>query len=115
MKPERVGVQANMLPATSQIHREPLGVVLVIGAWNYPVHLALAPAIGALAAGNCLIIKPSEHAPATSAMLARWLPNYLDPTAVAVAEGDASVAKALIDEGLDHIVFTGRPRSAGRS
>lgn len=67
--------------------REPLGAVLIISEWNYPVPLSLAPLVGALAAGNCAVLKPSEPAPAASAELARLLPRYLDQDAVAVVEG----------------------------
>ena len=76
-----------MRPARAKVVREPLGVVLVISPWNYPVQLALTPLAGALAAGNAVVLKPSEVAPATSATLARLLPRYVDPTAVRVVEG----------------------------
>ncbi|MFM9545097.1 aldehyde dehydrogenase family protein, partial [Streptomyces turgidiscabies] len=76
-----------LMPGRAWTVREPLGTVLVIAPWNYPVNLALAPVIGALAAGNCVVLKPSEVAPATSAVLAHWLPRVLDPRAVAVVEG----------------------------
>ena len=75
---------------TSYVAFEPLGVVLVIAPWNYPFQLAIAPLLGALAAGNVALVKPSEVAPATSALLARVLPQYTDPRAVKVVEGDLS-------------------------
>jgi aldehyde dehydrogenase (NAD+) len=89
------------------VQYDPLGVVLVIGPWNYPVYLSLAPLVAAVAAGNCAVIKPSELAPATSAVLARLVPEYLDPAAVRVVEGDAAVTQALLAEGFDHVLFTG--------
>lgn len=96
-----------LLPATAQVVREPLGVVLVIAPWNYPLQLALAPLVGALAAGNCAVVKPSELAPATSAALARLLPRYLDADAVAVVEGAVPETTALLAQRFDHIFYTG--------
>jgi aldehyde dehydrogenase (NAD+) len=107
MKPTRVAVPLALMPGKAKYHYEPLGTVLVIGPWNYPFYLTLGPLIGALAAGNTVVIKPSEHAPATSAALARLLPEYLDPDAVAVVEGEAQATVALIDTKLDHVFFTG--------
>jgi aldehyde dehydrogenase (NAD+) len=98
-----------MQPGRAFYQYEPLGVVLIIGPWNYPVYLTLGPLIGALAAGNCAVVKPSEHAPATAALLARLLPRYLDPDAVAVLEGDAAVSQDLLAQDLDHVFFTGGP------
>jgi aldehyde dehydrogenase (NAD+) len=89
------------------VQYDPLGVVLVIGPWNYPLYLSLAPLVAALAAGNCAVVKPSELAPATSAVLARLVPEYLDPKAVRVVEGDAAVTQALLAQGFDHALFTG--------
>jgi aldehyde dehydrogenase (NAD+) len=94
-------------PGRSWIQPEPLGVVLVIGAWNYPVQLTLAGMSAALAAGNCVVIKPSELAPATSALLARIVPEYLDPDCVRVIEGDVPETTALLDLPFDHILYTG--------
>lgn len=109
MRPRRVGVPLAARPARARIIPEPLGVTLIIGPWNYPVFLALSPLVGALAAGNCAIVKPSEHTPAVSAALKRLLPRYLDPDAVAVVEGGAAETQALIAQGLDHVFFTGGP------
>ncbi|MFI2632923.1 aldehyde dehydrogenase family protein [Streptomyces collinus] len=86
---------------------DPLGVVLVIAPWNYPAQLLLAPVAGALAAGNAVIAKPSELAPATSAVLARLLPAYLDTDVVAVVEGGVPETTALLAERFDHIFYTG--------
>ncbi|MFJ9407955.1 aldehyde dehydrogenase family protein [Streptomyces sp. NPDC101393] len=96
-----------LLPAEAHVVREPLGVVLVIAPWNYPLQLALAPLVGALAAGNCAVVKPSELAPATSAALARLLPQYLDQDAVAVVEGAIPETTALLEQRFDHIFYTG--------
>ena len=107
MRPQRVGVPLAVRPGRASYRYEPLGVVLVIGPWNYPFYLCLGPLVGALAAGNCAVVKPSEHAPASSAVMARLLPQYLDPDAVAVVEGEATVTQELIDARLDHVFFTG--------
>ncbi|MCU1491101.1 MAG: aldehyde dehydrogenase [Acidimicrobiaceae bacterium] len=108
-RPEPVRTPLVLRPARSSVRREPLGVVLIVGPWNYPVNLVLAPLAAALAAGNCAVVKPSEQAPACSALLARLLPRYLDPDAVAVVEGGAEITGALIDSGIDHLLFTGSP------
>ncbi|MCA9531721.1 MAG: aldehyde dehydrogenase family protein [Myxococcales bacterium] len=107
MQPRRVRTSLTAMPGRSEIHREPLGVVLIIGAWNYPVHLTLAPLIGALAAGNCVVLKPSEVAERTSSALARWLPKYLDPTCVKVVEGGVRETTVLLEQRFDHIFYTG--------
>jgi aldehyde dehydrogenase (NAD+) len=107
MRRRRVSIPVNQLPGRGWIQYDPLGVVLVIGPWNYPLYLSLGPAVAAIAAGNCVVIKPSELAPATSAVLARLLPEYLDPEAVRVVEGDAAATQALLAEGFDHALFTG--------
>ncbi|MFI1566598.1 aldehyde dehydrogenase family protein [Streptomyces sp. NPDC020490] len=86
---------------------DPLGVVLVIAPWNYPAQLLLAPLVGALAAGNAVVAKPSELAPATSAALARLLPEYLDTDAVAVVEGGVPETTALLAQRFDHVFYTG--------
>ncbi|MDA8295702.1 MAG: aldehyde dehydrogenase family protein [Actinomycetota bacterium] len=94
-------------PAHSRLDRVPLGVVLIVGPWNYPLNLVLAPLAAALAAGNAAVLKPSEHAPACSRLLAELVPAYLDRDAVAVVEGGAAETGALIDAGVDHVFFTG--------
>ena len=94
-------------PGKSWIQPEPLGVVLVIGAWNYPVQLSLAGMSAAITAGNCVVIKPSEMAPATSALLARLVPKYMDPDCVKVVEGSVPETTALLELPFDHILYTG--------
>ncbi|GAA1183659.1 aldehyde dehydrogenase (NAD+) [Kitasatospora gansuensis] len=107
LEPKAAAVPAVFQPAEARVVREPLGVVLVIAPWNYPLQLALAPLVGALAAGNTVLVKPSELAPATSATMARLLPQYLDPEAVAVVEGAVPETTALLEQRFDHIFYTG--------
>lgn len=110
LRPKRVGVPGALLPAGASIVREPVGVVLVIAPWNYPVQLLLAPVVGALAAGNAVLLKPSELAPATSSAMARLIPEYLDTRAVAVVEGGVEETTGLLAQRWDHIFFTGNGR-----
>lgn len=106
-KPRRIPTPLLSQPASTRLVPEPWGAVLVFPAWNYPIALSLLPAIGALAAGNTVLIKPSELAPASSALLARELPRYLDPRVLAVVEGGAEVAEALLIHRFGHIHYTG--------
>ena len=105
--PRRVPVPLSLAPGRARVVREPLGVVLVIAPWNYPLQLCLAPLVGALAAGNAVVLKPSELAPATSALIARLVPEHLDPGAVHVVEGGVPETTALLAERFDHIFYTG--------
>jgi aldehyde dehydrogenase (NAD+) len=107
MHRRRESLPLAQLPGRAWVQYDPLGVVLVIGPWNYPLYLSLAPLVAALAAGNCAVVKPSELAPATSALLARWVPQYVDPEAVRVIEGDAAITQELLAAGFDHVLFTG--------
>ncbi|MDP7737590.1 aldehyde dehydrogenase family protein [Mycobacterium paragordonae] len=100
-------LEAPQLPGRGWVEYEPYGTVLIIGAWNYPFYLTLGPAVGALAAGNAVILKPSELAPASSHLMAELVPKYLDKDAVAVIEGDGMVSQELIAQGLDRVMFTG--------
>jgi aldehyde dehydrogenase (NAD+) len=95
------------LPGRGWIEYEPYGTVLVIGAWNYPFYLTLGPAVGAIAAGNAVILKPSEIAAASAHLMAELVPRYLDNDAIAVVEGDGAVSQELIAQGLDRVLFTG--------
>jgi aldehyde dehydrogenase (NAD+) len=95
------------LPGRGWVEYEPYGTVLIIGAWNYPFYLTLGPAVGAIAAGNTLVLKPSEIAPASAQLMAELVPKYLDSDAVAVIEGDGAVSQALIAQGFDRVMFTG--------
>ncbi|MFF9112625.1 aldehyde dehydrogenase family protein [Streptomyces sp. NPDC014805] len=108
LRPEPAPVPAHLgADATAWTQADPLGVVLVIAPWNYPAQLLLAPLVGALAAGNAVVVKPSELAPATSAALARLLPAHLDTEVVAVVEGGVPETTALLAERFDHIFYTG--------
>lgn len=110
VRPERVPTPMAQRPGRSWIVREPLGVALVIAPWNYPLQLLVLPLAAALAAGNCVIVKPSELAPATSAAIARLLPRYTDPAAVHVVEGGVAETTELLAQRLDHIFYTGNGR-----
>ena len=94
-------------PGKSWLQPEPLGVVLIIGAWNYPLQLTLAGLAAAIAAGNCAVVKPSELAPATSDVIARRVPEYLDNDCVKVVEGAVPETTALLELAWDHILYTG--------
>jgi aldehyde dehydrogenase (NAD+) len=109
-RPEGRGVPWALWPSTASVRHDPLGIVLIVGPWNYPLNLALVPLAAALSAGNAAVVKPSEHAPATSRLLADVVPRYLDPEAVAVVQGGPEATEALIDGGVDHVFFTGSAR-----
>ena len=94
-------------PGSSRRIPEPLGTVLVIAPWNYPVQLLLVPAAGAIAAGNAVVMKPSEVSPATSAALAKFIPQYFDNHAVAVVEGAVAETTELLAQKFEHIFYTG--------
>ncbi len=110
LRPHRAPVPLIVLPATAATVLEPLGVALVIAPWNYPLLLALSPVIGALGAGNAVVVKPSELAPATSALIAELLPRALDARAVAVVEGGVPETTALLEQRFDTIFYTGNGR-----
>jgi aldehyde dehydrogenase (NAD+) len=109
-KPKRVGTNLFNLPGKSFIHKEPYGVTLVIGAWNYPYQLSLAPAIAALAAGNTVILKPSELPAATSKIMAELINSNFPKEVFHVVEGDAEVTEALLNNRFDYLFFTGSDR-----
>jgi aldehyde dehydrogenase (NAD+) len=104
---EKVRLPITVQPGSGRIVREPLGVALVIAPWNYPIQLLLIPMAAAIAAGNAVVGKPSELAPACSAALARLAPKYLDARAVAVVEGGIDENTALLRERWDTIFYTG--------
>ena len=106
-RPKRVSSPLVTLPARSKLVPEPLGVVLVIAPWNYPVQLLLAPVAAAIAAGNTVVMKPSEISAATSAALGRLVPRYMDPTAITLVEGGVPETTALLEQHFDHIFYTG--------
>lgn len=103
----RVSTPMFALPGSSWIQPEPLGVVLIMSAWNYPFQLIFAPLVAAIAAGNCAVLKPSELAPATSALIAELVPRYLDASCFSVVEGAVEETTALLRERFDHILYTG--------
>jgi aldehyde dehydrogenase (NAD+) len=107
MKPERRGVPMLARPGRAVLRREPCGVVLILGPWNYPLQLLLTPLVGALAGGNPAVLKPSELAPHTADAVARIIGAAFDPAEVAVVTGGPEVAEALLAERFDHVFFTG--------
>lgn len=107
LKPRMVNTPVVAKPGKSKLLLEPLGCVLIFGAWNYPLQLSLSPVIAALAAGNCVLLKPSEVSPASSHLLASLLPKYVDNNALQVLEGDAELATQLLKHPFDHIFYTG--------
>ena len=107
IRPRRVGTPLDFFGTASRIVYEPLGVVLIIGPWNYPFALTMSPLVAALSAGNCCVIKPSELTPATSAATADLVAAVFPPEEVTVVEGGIDVAKAVLALPFDHIFFTG--------
>lgn len=107
MKPKSVKTPLTSFPAKSLIQYEPYGMVLNIAPWNYPFQLSLAPIVGAIAAGNTVILKPSEYAAHTSNLLARLVAQYFDEAFFAVVEGGVAVNQALLAQKFDYIFFTG--------
>ncbi|KAI3460568.1 hypothetical protein Pfo_017231 [Paulownia fortunei] len=107
MKPQKVKPSLISFPSSAEIVTEPLGVVLVISTWNYPFLLSLDPVIGAIAAGNAVVLKPSEVAPATSSLLSKLLGEYIDTSAVKVIEGAVPETTALLEQKWDKIFYTG--------
>ncbi|RHW22817.1 aldehyde dehydrogenase family protein [Nocardioides immobilis] len=108
-RPTRVSLPLSQFPGKAWYDYEPLGVVLVIGPWNYPVYLTLGPLVGAIAAGNCAILKPSEHTPTAAKVMADLVPKYLDADAFAVLLGGPDVTQDILAQGMDHAFFTGGP------
>ncbi|MGE5627981.1 MAG: aldehyde dehydrogenase [Solirubrobacterales bacterium] len=105
--PKKVKTPLVLFKASSKIFAEPYGVVLIISAWNYPFQLAINPLIGAIAAGNCCILKPSELSPNTSRLLAEIIKECFDEEHCAVVEGGVEETSALLNERFDFIFFTG--------
>ncbi|SFE29267.1 coniferyl-aldehyde dehydrogenase [Paracidovorax wautersii] len=107
MRPRRVPTQLHFLPGGNRLLPQPLGVVGVVSPWNYPLQLALGPALAALAAGNRVLIKPSEFTPRFAAELAQAVADAFDPSEMAVVTGDADVGRAFVELPFDHLFFTG--------
>lgn len=109
MRPHQVSPTLAMFGTTSEIRVEPRGVTLIIAPWNYPFNLAFGPLSSAIAAGNTAIIKPSEMTPNCSRVTRQIVEDTFDESEVAVFEGDAAVAGALLEQPFDHLFFTGSP------
>lgn len=107
MRPRRAGLNWRYLPARGEIHRQPLGVVGIISPWNYPWNLAMLPALDSLAAGNRVMLKPSELTPATSQLMAELAERYFAPEELCVVTGDVEVGRAFAALPFDHLLFTG--------
>lgn len=106
-RPRKVKSPITHLGSTSYIYPEPYGVALIISPWNYPFQLAIAPLIGAIAAGNCAIIKPSELTPATSQVFANLIADTFPEEYIAVVQGGIEASEGLLKEAFDYIFFTG--------
>ncbi len=106
-KPKRVPTPLVHFPAKSTIYTEPLGVVLIMSPWNYPLQLTIAPLIAAISAGDCAVIKPSRYSPATSAAIEKMLGQYFNAEYISVFQGGSQVNTALLELKYDHIFFTG--------
>ncbi len=107
VKPKKVKTPLTQFPASARIYPEPLGIVLIIGPWNYPFSLMISPLIGAIAAGNCAILKPSEIAAHTSKVLAEIIEVTFVPEYIAAVQGGIETSGQLLREKFDHIFFTG--------
>lgn len=105
--PERVSTPLHLLGSKSRIVYEPLGVVLVIAPWNYPFQLLMTPLIGAIAAGNCVVLKPSPYAPHVAAVISEMIAEIFGPAYVTVVQGGREANQVLLAEHFDHIFFTG--------
>jgi aldehyde dehydrogenase (NAD+) len=109
MDPEKVGTNLLNLPSGSKVLKEPLGVVLIIGPWNYPFNLLINPLIGAIAAGNCVVLKPSEVAPATDAVMKKIIEDVFPPGYILYVQGNGStvVPEMMNNFSFDHVFYTG--------
>ena len=107
VKPTKVKSTLAQFGSKSMIYREPYGVTLILSPWNYPFQLAIAPLIGAIAAGNCAIIKPSELTPVTSALLEKLINKEFNEEYISVIQGGVETSHELLKEKFDYIFFTG--------
>ena len=109
MKPTKVPTNLMNLPGKSLIYKEPLGVVLIIGPWNYPLQLLFTPLIGAMAAGNCIVLKPSEFAPATSAVMKKIIEEIFSKEYILYSEGEGAtiIPQMMNNFRFDHVFYTG--------
>jgi aldehyde dehydrogenase (NAD+) len=107
VKSRKIPISLEQFPASARVFPEPKGVVLIIGPWNYPFQLMISPLVGAIAAGNCTVLKPSEIAANTSQVVAEIIRQNFDPAYIAAIEGGIEVSQQLLAEKFDHIFFTG--------
>jgi aldehyde dehydrogenase (NAD+) len=107
MRPRCRATPLPLWPSRSRIYHEPLGVVLIIGPWNYPFQLLMAPLVGAIAAGNCVVLKPSEVTQQTSRLLADLITKNFPANYLRVEQGGVAETTELLDKKFDHIFFTG--------
>ena len=106
-KPEKISSSWTNFPSSDYIYSEPYGTCLIIAPWNYPFQLAISPIMGAIAAGNTVVLKPSELAPHTSQILADILEKVFDPAMLAVIQGGIPISEELLKEKWDYVFFTG--------
>ncbi len=109
MSKKIVSTPMALFGTSSYIHYEPKGVCLIISPWNFPVNLTFGPLVSGIAAGNCVMLKPSEHTPHCSAVMGKLIADLFDPREVALLEGGVEVSKALLELPFNHIFFTGSP------
>ena len=109
MQPQRVKSPLVFIGSSAYVHHEPKGVCLIISPWNFPVNLTFGPLVSAIAAGNTVMIKPSEMTPNTAAVLADIVASIFKPEEVALFQGDVAVAQSLLSLPFNHIFFTGSP------
>ncbi len=109
MRPQRVKTPMAMLGSRSYIHYEPKGVALIISPWNFPINLTFGPLTAAIAAGNCVMIKPSENTPHASSIMKKIVDETFDENEIALVEGGIEAAQAVLARPFNHIFFTGAP------
>lgn len=109
MKPQSVPTPLNMIGTSAHVRFEPKGICLIISPWNYPFNLSIKPLAQAIAAGNTVILKPSELTPNTSALIKKMLSELFNSNEIHVIEGDSTVSQILLEQPFNHIFFTGSP------
>src|SRR5947199_7196987 len=109
MKPQKASTNLLNLPSESYVYKDPLGVVLIIGPWNYPLQLLFTPLVGAIAAGNCVVLKPSEFAPATAAVMKKMIAETFPEEYIFYVEGNGAevVPQIMNSFRFDHVFYTG--------
>ena len=103
MQAKRINVPVSLKPAKAFVQPDPLGCILIIGPWNYPFSLTLQPLVGAFAAGNTAVLKPSEHSPHVSNLIKKLIEKYFEPNVTQVIEGDGDIAANLMSLRFDHV------------